>query len=271
MKALFTTISLTVFISFKALCQMPVPEFFEGLKLVSTNKPEAKKNFLIALKIDPQFHGTYHFLGAIYMAANNLDSAGWYFNKAIALNPGNVNHTKELTYLRLINNYTYQQDFKNGFSTAWECVKLYPDNKNILVALKDLCLWAFYIKTAHINPTYLSQAIKPEYLVNNIAQEYMIIRKIRVDDDAPMVGNVATQMKNGGNYDIIDCTLPVTKKTITLNFKLNWDMAKDFGGKTPPTQSILSDIKSTIYEKAGAMLAADDKIDIKSTIEKLMN
>jgi tetratricopeptide (TPR) repeat protein len=271
MKALFTTISLIILISCKAHCQMPVPEFFEGLKLTPTNKTEAKKSFLAALKKDPQFHGTYHFLGAIYMAANNLDSARWYLDKAIALNPGNVNHTKEMSYLRLINNYTYQHDFKNGFNTAWECVKLYPDNKQMLLALQDLCLWAFYIKTKHIDPAYLSQAAKPEYLVNNIAQEYMIIRKLRVDDEVLMPGNQSTGMKNGANYDIIVCNSPAVKKTLTLEFKLNWDFMKEFGGKTPPTKSVLADTKSTVYERVGAMFAADDKTDVKAAIEKLMN
>ncbi len=271
MKALFTTILLALSISYNAFCQMPVPEFFEALKLAPTNKPEAKKIFLTALKKDPQFYGTYHFLGAIYMGANNLDSAAWYLNKAIALNPGNVNHTKELTYLRLINNYAYQHDFKNGFNTGWECVKQYPDNKNILVALQDLCLWAFYIKSLHIDPSYLAQAAKSEYQVNNIAQEYLIMRKIRVDDDAPVLNNVTTGKKNGVQYDMITCTLPITKKTLNIDFKLNWDLSTEFGGKTPPSQRVLSDATSTIYEKVGAMLATDDKTDIKAAIEKLTN
>jgi hypothetical protein len=47
-------------------------------------------------------------------------------------------------------------------------------------------------------------------------------------------------------------------------------MAKDFGGKTPPTQAVLADSKSTVYEKIGAMLAAD-KTDVKAAIEKLLN
>jgi tetratricopeptide (TPR) repeat protein len=271
MKALYATLFFIITISFNAFCQMPVPEFFEGLKLVATNKPEAKKNFLKALSKDAQFHGTYHFLGALYMADNNLDSAAWYLKKAVDLNPGNVNHTKELSYLRLINNFSYQQDFKNGFATAWDCVKLYPDNKIIMQALKDLCLWAFYIKYDHLDPGYLAQAAKPEYVVNNIAQEYLILRKIRVDDEAPTVTNVLTQKKKGAQYDVLTCSLPNSKQTLTVDFKLTWDLTKDFGGKFVPAQPVIADSKSPVYEKIGAMLSADDKIDVKAAIEKLMN
>ncbi|MES2427683.1 MAG: hypothetical protein V4560_11960 [Bacteroidota bacterium] len=276
MKAKYFALLIVLNLSVRAFCQAPSPEFFAGLKLIATDRTEAKKNFLLALNKDPQFFGTYHFLGAIYMAANNLDSAKWYFNKAVALNTANINHTKELSYVRLINNYAYQHDFKNGFIVACEALKLYPENKQINSVASDLCLWSFYIKYDHLDPNYLSMATQSEYVVNNISQEYLILRKIRIDDDIPVVTHQAFRAKNEGNYDILTCTLPVSKKTITLNFKLNWGV-KDLLGKIPATDPIISNNKSTVYEKVGAMLAADaiqavdGKTDVKAVIEKLTN
>jgi tetratricopeptide (TPR) repeat protein len=270
MKSKALTLLLTLSVTFNAFCQAP-PEFFTGLKqVISADRANAKINFLIAVNKAPNFFGSYHFLGALYQSVNNLDSAAWYLNKAIALNNTNVNHTKELSYVRLINNYTYQHDFKNGFALAWEALKLYPDNNTIKTALKDLCLWAFYIKYDQLDPSYLSMAVKDEYLVNSVAQEYLITRKIRVDDDAPVVAGQSLVSKNNASYDVLTCTLPASKKSITLNFKLNWDMTKDFGGKTTPTDPVINNTKNPIYERIGGMLVADDKLDVKQAIEKLL-
>lgn len=269
MKARYIFLLLLVTVTTKVFCQMPPNEFFAGIKLVPTDKVEAKKQFILALNKDPQFYGTYHFLGTIYMAANNLDSAAWYFNKSVSLNTANVNHTKELTYLRLINNYAYQHDFKNGFDKGWAWVKEYPTNANLLAALKDLCLWAFYIKYDRLDAAYLAQEIKPEYLVNSVAQEYLIMRKLRVNDEVPVMKEQVMRSKNGANYDVITSTIPTTKQTVTLNFKLNWDMMKEFGGKMPNAKAVIDDSKSAIYEKIGAMLLADDKTDVVAAITKL--
>lgn len=272
MRYKYLILTLTLTLSFNAFSQAPPAEFMTGLKqIMASDRVNAKQNFLIAINKEPAFFGSYHFLGSIYQSANNLDSAAWCFKKSIMLNSSNMNHTKEMTYLRLINNYAYQHDFKNGFAIACESLKLYPDNKTIQSALKDLCLWSFYIKYDHLDASYLAMDIKDEFVVNSINQEYLIMRKLRVDDDAPVMVKQSLVAKNKANYDVFDCTLPATKKNITLNFKLNWDMMKDFGGKIPSTEPVISNAKNPVYERIGAMLVADDKTDVKLAIEKMGN
>jgi hypothetical protein len=93
--------SLTVF------SQVPPEEFFKGLDLFSKNMQKAKNEFLIAQKKDSVFHGTYHFLGIIYLAEKQPDSAIYCFKKSVVLNKENLNHTQEMAYVRLIDTYLY--------------------------------------------------------------------------------------------------------------------------------------------------------------------
>src|ERR1700744_1572106 len=85
---------------FNAFCQAPPQEFFTGLGLITSNKAEAKKNLLIAIQKAPTYYGSYHFLGVIYITEHKPDSAIWSFKKCIEFNQGNINHTKELAYIR---------------------------------------------------------------------------------------------------------------------------------------------------------------------------
>lgn len=248
--------------------QTPPAEFFKGLETISTNQPEAIKQFQSAILKEPAFFGSYHFLGTISLQENKLDSAVYYLNKSILLNSSNVNHTKEMSYVRLINTYTYQQDFKSAFNTAQEAYKLYPDNPAVAMALKDLCKWSFYIRHHNLNPLYLSQDIKEEYVVSSIAQEYLILRALRVNDEGLQVKGQRLLNQNSANYDVLKCAVSKGNKEIEVKFKLNWDMAKEFGGKPAPTKAVLDNPENPIYEKIGALLVNNDKIDLKSTIEK---
>jgi hypothetical protein len=267
-KLLITLLYITV--GFNAFSQGFPAEFMAGLKQIqSADKAGAKANFLLAVDKAPTFFGSYHFLGDICQGDNKLDSAAWYFKKSIELNTNNLNHTKELTYARLVNNYVYQHDFKGGFDVAWDALKQFPESNNIKAALKDLCLWAFYIKYDKLDPSYLGIELKEEYLVNSIPQEYLIVRRIKVDGETPVVTGQSVGTKNKATYDMLTCNIPPQKKTITVNFKLNWDLTKDFGGKIPATAPVIGDTKKPVYERLGAMLIADDKVDVKAAIEKM--
>jgi len=253
-----------------AFCQAP-QEFMTGLKLVGTDQEAAKKDFLMAIVKDSSFYGSYHFMGVICLNEHKPDSAIYYFKKSIALNKGNINHTREMAYARLISIYTDQEDFQNAFTTAWETFKEYPDNNVFSSALKDICLWSFYIKYDHLDPGYLSPEAKDEYVVNSIPEEYLIVRNLRVDGEYLNVAQQSLVEKNGASYDVLKCTLSRSKKEVVLNFKINWDMNKDFGGKTSPQQPVIDDASKPVYERVGAMLIADNKTDLKSAIEKMMH
>jgi hypothetical protein len=252
-----------------AFCQEPPTEFFNGLDLYKTDLHSAKLDFLEAVEKAPYFHGSYHFLGAIYLTENRPDSAIWYFKKSISLNTGNVNHTREMSYVRLIDTYTFQSEFQNAFDAGWEALKQYPDNKSVKAELRDLCLWAFYIKDDHLDPSYLSHDIKDKYIVNSISEEYLILRNLNANGEYLQMTSQALAQKADGPYDVFKCTLSQSKKEVEVDFKINWDMNKDFGGKTTPQQPIIDDTTKPIYERIGAMLVADNKTDITAAIQKL--
>ena len=253
-----------------ALCQAPPEEFFEGLNLLSIDKTKAKTEFLAVLKKDTLFHGTYHFLGVIHLYENQLDSAILNFKKSIRLNTGNVNHTQEMTYVRLIDTYLYLHDFHNSFSVAWNAYLKYPNNQAIESGLKDVCLWSFHIEHNNLDSSYLSAEIKDEYVVNSVPEEYLIIRKIRVNDQYLIVNGQSLIKKKKVNYDILNCSTSDGKEQIDIKFKLNWDLDKDFGGKTANTDQIISDIDIPSHERIGALLVSDSEINLKKEIKSML-
>ncbi|RYU92217.1 hypothetical protein EWM62_01930 [Mucilaginibacter terrigena] len=266
-RILLLNILLLVVIA-NAFCQNPPQEFFKGLDMMEVDKPAAKAYFLEAANKDPAFFGTYHFLGVIATNMHQPDSAIFYYKKAIELNKGNAK-LAAMTYLRLINEYVYSKDFKNAFDTGWNAYKLYPEDRMIATALKDACLWSVYIKYDNLDPNYLSADIKDEYVVTSIDQEYLILRKLRVNDNTLSVSAQSLANKKGASYDILKCFVQGTKDQKEIMFKINWDMAKYFGGKPADTQKI--DASKPIYERIGAIMLKDDKADLKTEIEKLMN
>jgi tetratricopeptide (TPR) repeat protein len=269
MKNKILTILVSVFY-LTTFGQNPPTEFFKGLDLLSVDKQQARKQFLLANKKDSLFHGTYHFLGVLYLDENQPDSAITCFQKSIYLNSGNINHTKEMTYVRLINAYLFQYDFNNSFSIAWEAYQQYPENQIIQRELEDVCLWSFYIRHNNLDSTYLSSSMKDEYIVNSIPEEYLIVRKIRVEEEPLVFKSQGLHSKKGVNYDIITCNLSKSQKDVDIKFKLNWDLNKDFGGKVVDTDEVYNNVENQIFERVGARLISDTDINLQKVINKLM-
>jgi len=255
--------------TFVVCSQEPPDEFFKGLDLFEIDKKQAKKEFLIALNRDSLFHGTYHFLGIIYSDENKIDSAIFCFKKSIALNKENINHTREMAYVRLINTYLYQHDFSNSFSVAWEAYRLYPENNVIYQELKDICLWSFYTKHNNLDLSYLSPELKDEYIVTSVPEEYLIMRKIRVNDQYLVFNNQSLVKKRKAYYDILNCSLSSNNATLDIKFRLNWDLDKEFGGRGSNINIVYSNSDNPIYERIGALLVSDSDIDLKKEIETL--
>jgi len=260
-----------LFISITTLCQTPPEEFFKGLDLLEVNQTQAKREFLLAVKKDSLFHGSYHFLGVIYLNDNKLDSAIYNFKKSIDLNRNNGNHTREMAFVRLIDTYLIQLDFVNAFNSAWDAYIQYTDNKTIERYLKDVCLWSFYITHANLDPSYLSKDIKEEYIVNSVDEEYLIIRRLQINGQYLTPSGQRLVQKKKASYDIISCHVPDSGETIDVSFKLNWDMRKYFGGTITNTKSVYDNQENPIYERMGALLINDPKQELKKAIEEILH
>ena len=63
---------LLVWLSGSLAAQTAPTAFVKGLELINSNAAEAKTQLLIAQHEDPAFHGTYHFLGVLYLDENKL-------------------------------------------------------------------------------------------------------------------------------------------------------------------------------------------------------
>jgi len=265
---------ITLLILFKstgAFCQEPPPEFFNGLDLFSNDKPTAKKDFLAAIQKAPLFHGSYHFLGVIYLDEQKPDSAIWCFKKAVDLNKANVNHTREMAYTRLIETYMAQKDFKDAFDAGWAGLQQYADSKMIGSALRDNCLWSFYITEDGLDPSYLASDIKPEYVVNSISEEYLILRNLRVNGDHLQFTGQALVYKKKIPYDVLHCKFSSGgDKDTSVYFKISWDMNTFIEGKTAAQQPVINDAAKPVYDRVGASLIADDKAVLKDVIEKFL-
>jgi hypothetical protein len=111
--------------------------------------------------------------------------------------------------------------------------------------------------------------LKDEYQVKAIDEEYLIFRKIKVDGEYLDMSRQRLVYKNKEAYDVFDCQTSEGKKPVTLYFKLNWDMSKDFGGKVAPTQPVIDDKTMPACERLGAMLVVDRKTNIKAAVKTL--
>jgi tetratricopeptide (TPR) repeat protein len=255
----------------KAFSQAPSEEFINGLKQINTDVPAAKLNFLAAVAKTPTFHGSYHFLGVIYLNDHKPDSAIWYLKKAVELNPRNISHTTEFSYSRLIAAYISKQDYENAFAAAWDAYKLFPDSQELQLGLKDATLWAYYTKNNELDPKYSSIDPRDEYVVNNIDEEYLIVRNWRVTDRNLQVAGQSLTNKKGSAYDVLTCSIAGTNDTREIDFKINWDMNKYPGGINGPVTEVSGNKQKSIAERAGAMVVADNKTDLPKAIKKMLS
>jgi len=175
-----------------------------------------------------------------------------------------------MSYSRLVDAYLYTHDFQNSFNVAWEANQKYPESKTLELNLKDVCLWSFYINHNELDSTYLSSEVKDEYVVNSVPEEYLIVRKLRIDDHYLMVNSQALKSEKGAMYDVLTCSISNTKKNIDLKFKLNWDMGKDFGGKVTDTDKVYSNKDLSVYERIGALYIKDSDINLEKEIKKVL-
>jgi len=247
----------------------PPEEFFTGLDLMDKNKDLAKKNFQVAALKDTSFHGTFHFLGVIYIDENKFDSAVINFKKSIYLNKANINHTREMAYGRLVDVYMYQHDFENSFSTAWEALQQYPDSRSINGKLMDVCKWSFYVKHNGLSISYLSKGLDDEYIVKSVPEEYLIIRWKLIDGNPISVESQSLIHKKKIYYDILTCAQSNSQKKINVKFRLDWDLDHEFGGRVANTSEAYSNTNNPIYERIGAKIVSDSKVDLRSEIEKI--
>lgn len=251
------------------IAQTPPEEFLIGLDLLDVDVQKAKKEFEIAQKKDSLFPGSYHFLGVIALEENNIDSAIINFEKALFLNMENINHTREMTLVRLIDIYLQRQDFHKAFDLAYFAYKHYSYNNVILHALQDICLWSFYIKHNGLDSSYLSTELKDEYLVNSIAEEYLILRNIWIDGNFLMFKSQRLVKKKRKFYDIVTCSLSDSDETVEVKFRLNWDLDEYISGKVVDTEQVYANKENPIYERIGALLVSDAEIDLNKEIKKL--
>lgn len=248
----------------------PPEAFFTGLDLMGKDAAGAKAAFAKALGEDNNFHGSWHFLGVLFLNDMQYDSAIIYLGKAIGLNKENINHTTEMSYVRLTDAYFYKKDFENSFNTGWKALQLYPENKAIAATLRDLCLWAFHVKFNDLSTEYISPVILKEYTVRSVPEEYMIVRKLKSGGHGLSVEKQSLGGNGNSRYDLLTCAVANTEEKVTLKFKLGWDFEKHMGGhiKTAP-QKVYGDAQNKIYERAGAKLLDDRDADLKTVIEKL--
>lgn len=270
MRKYFVLTLLLLITAVKAFSQQQEPsiEFRTGLDIFKSDIPAAKASFLLAIKKDSTFHGSYHFLGVLYIAEKKLDSAIWCFKKAIAFNKPGVNIPKSASYSRLMGVYELKLDFANAYAIGLNAMKEFPDKRYLMVATRDACLWAYFINHNHLDPTYMWPDMKDEYIVKSIDEEYLIFRKIEVDGfDIQMQGQ-SLVYKDKHPYDVFNCILEQNKKPLKVYFKIDWDMAKFFGGDSGPAAQVAADIKVPVYERVGAFLVDDPKKDLADAIKK---
>jgi tetratricopeptide (TPR) repeat protein len=260
-------ISILTLFTIASFGQNPPDEFFEGLRIFDTDREKAKEQFLKAKEKDSTFFGIYQFLGLIDFFEHNFESAEKNFRKRIDLSEDNFQNTREMAYLKLIKTNLYNQDFEKAYKNALEGYKEYPENEYLRVYLEDVCRWAFYVNNNSLKKSYLSPTPKKAYKVNSIPEEYLIVRTLSIEGET--VYPKGQRLINGN--DILTCEYYSGEelKEIEIKFKLGWDTDDFLGQNIPNTTQIYNDTTKPIYERVGAKLVEEFKVDIMEEIEKL--
>lgn len=264
-------ILLLLVLSFQNIAFTQDDKFMEAMDLMKTNPAKAKSIFLDIYSSDEPHHGACHFLGVLYLDENKMDSAIFYFEKSIELNKKNVNKTKEMTYVRIIQTYSQMLLFEKALTRGWEGLTEIPDSKMISTAIEDACLWSYYINQQELNPDYIkSTKLKDEYVVRSIPQEYLILRTIRIDGEYLNFTGQSLVYKKNHAYDVLSAETSKTEKKYDVMFRLDWDMSKEFGGRKMNTKEVSNDYTLPASQIVGARLIENRKIDLKETVQEVL-
>lgn len=254
--------------AFSTFGQTVQEHFTNGFENLENNKIEnAKVDFNYIIKLAPEDYGGYNFYGICLFKEQKFDSAIYYLQKSIELNRENNNHSKEMTAARLLRTYIYLAQFEKAFDLAYKFLKEYPENPNLKSELKDVCLWSYYISYESLSKEYLSNQPKKEYTVTNIPQEYLIMRNIKINDRNLYFKGQGLNLEKKQDY--LNCGINKTDDSVKLIFNLNWDITKEFGGKFYDSKKVYENTKNPIYERIGALLVDDKKIDLLTEIERI--
>lgn len=264
---MFVILSLIFLSNVSVFTQIPPAEFSKGMEYYSSNNPNAKYEFIKAIKVDSTFSGSYHFLGVLYFENKQLDSAIICFEKAIELNVENVKSSGEMTIVRLIDTYLNKFEYSKSFEIAVKYLKQYPNNKVILNTLKDVCLWAFYTKYGNLNKDYIASELKNEYTVSCVDQEYLILNRIRVEGKYLSMVEQRLEKEGDTRFDILTCKLSRTDKKQEVKFRLNWDF-NSLLSTSYPTKDVYDNKDNPLVERLGAKLVEVDNFDLKSEVLK---
>lgn len=243
-------------------------EFDLGIGHLEKNEiNEAKQNFKNLIVLAPSAYAGYNFLGICFFNEKNYDSTIYYLKKSIEFNSQNLNRSKEMTISRLVTTFMLVKDFKSSFETGLNAIKEFPESQYFKKQLKDICLWSYYITYEKLDSKYLTTELLKEYKVSSVAQEYLIMRTIKINDHSLNFMNQKYLQKE--NKDILTCNVNKTKDSIELSFKLQWDITKELGGKSFDSEKIYNDKTINIWDRIGAKYKLENKFDIIEEYEKL--
>lgn len=266
---LILLLELTLFNS-QIKAQNPQELANKGFDLIDKNEfTKAIVVFKELIELTPSNYGGYNFVGLCYSQSEEHDSTIYYLLKSIELNSANLKRSREMTISRLIRTYMQKYDFKSAFELAYKSSKEFPENPILKTDLKDVYLWSYNINFEKLNKSYINKKPIEEYNVTTVSQEYLIMRNLRVNDLK------LNFIKQGLNYedkiDILTCTYNKNADTIRLNFKINWDLNSEFGGKFySNSDSEFKNIENNIWDRIGAKLNFDAKIDLIEEIDKIL-
>lgn len=234
-----------------------------GVKYLTEAKvSEAKVSFRNVIKLDPTNYVGYNFLGVAYYYSKEYDTSIVYLRKSIELNSMNIKHSREMTIARLASAYLYGYQFRRAYETCLNGAKEFPENRNILTLLRDVCLWSYYIGFEKLDRKYLSTSLSDYYVVTSVAQEYLILRAIKVNDHALIFMKQELNTIDGEKYDLITCRINKTSDSLQLKYKLAWDFVQEPGGKMFIPKEVANNQSNEIWERIGARLSYESELDV---------
>ena len=95
------------------------------------------------------------------------------------------------------------------------------------------------------------------------------MRNIKINDKNLFFKSQSLNTEKRRDYLI--CGINKTQDSVRITFNLKWDLSNEPGGKYYDSKKIYNSKSKPVYERVGALLKEDGKLDLIKEIESLEN
>ncbi|MCH2023094.1 MAG: hypothetical protein MK207_11515 [Saprospiraceae bacterium] len=190
-----------------------------------------------------------YWLALVYDIEEKRDSALFYYNKCIQ----NSSKPQLAALDNIIRLHLRKLDFDMAYNIAWQSVLKYPGNLVFLEELKEVCLWAYFIKHLGFNKHYLTST-KPHkgYHVKTITEQSLILKNIRNQNGQHL--HIVKRSYRGYHENWL-CRFNNSQEEIEIKFHLHdHNLDRQLELQNTHAKKVYNNKKEPIHIRLGALM-----------------